>query len=118
MSETIYQDESGVLVTAAVVRIGEETYSTPNITSVRVKSTSVLAQIVVIVACVFFAKNLIATEHYYAALFFVGIALVVMLSRAKLFIATAGGERRALASSERHCKAIRDAIVRAMQAAR
>jgi hypothetical protein len=116
MNDPIY-DDGGVQVSASLVRIGTETFSTPSITGVRVEAAvSFPLRVGTFAGGTSLVVGGLMQEAYGAAAvgaFFVGLTLLV--AKSALIVATAGGERRALVDSARRCQAIAAAIVKAMQ---
>lgn len=114
MSDNFFQDDIA-LVTASVVRIGGETFSTPLITSVRVQAPSNWRWLLV-PSFGYFAVQLFSAEHPVMGLLCLVPVAAAPLARARLFVATAGGERRAIIGDAVYCYRVRDAIIKAMQA--
>ena len=108
--------EGSVSVSAALVRIGSQTYSLPNITSVRVKHAD--RGMPRFWGGMFGLAALLTLPqgHYVtaASFFAIAVALFAYVGDSKLFIATAGGERSALVSTAQQCGRVCQAIERAM----
>jgi hypothetical protein len=114
-----FLSEDDVRVTSSLIQIGGQTFSTPNITSVRLKEPSraaaiVLAVIFGILAIVAGANGL----NPLCVLVPIGLAVLLLFrQKSELYLVTAGGEVKAMSTTDRaKCQRIHHAIVQAMHA--
>lgn len=120
MSEQVFLNESGVLVTNARVVAGAQTYAMASVTSSRVKTRSYGGAAGVLGALGMVSIGLIFVAERGAICGLTGVVLIalgVLFSRmgySELFLGTAGGERAALRGKPEFIERVADAVTRAI----
>jgi hypothetical protein len=118
MGDGMFLQEPGAVVGQTLIQLNGQTFSTPNVTSVRVAMKSMIAFYAAAGLCVlvgFSAFN--ADVPGFGLMCLVAAVLLAWPKKSDLYLVTAGGEVKALSAPAARCQRIQTAIVQAMHAA-
>ena len=117
MSEDgVFLRNGNIMVSSSLIQIGEQTFSTPNITSVRVAKPERIGRILGALVMGSIALACFSNGHWgWGAMWALFAGLCCIPPDGNLFLVTAGGESKALTADPARCELVKQAVIKAMQ---